>query len=313
MRAPYPWFGGKSRVANIVWREFGDVSNYVEPFAGSLAVLLGRPECHKRSIETVNDKDGYVCNFWRALAGDPEAVIQHCDWPVNEADLTSRHHWLVGDGRTIIERVTEDADYYDAKVAGWWVWGICAWIGTGWCSGTRTSKRPHLGDRGMGVHRQRPHLGNRGMGVHRQGGMPDELRDLADRLRRVRVCCGDWERVVTDGATACGATVGVFLDPPYDLKIRAKGCYNQDEDGLAVRCREWALGKTDDPRFRVILCGYEEEHAEPMAQAGWRMVAWKAQGGYSNPGTPGEGNARKERLWLSPSCLGTGAKQGKLW
>ena len=28
-----------------------------------------------------------------------------------------------------------DPDYYDAKIAGWWLWGICQWIGSGWCSG----------------------------------------------------------------------------------------------------------------------------------------------------------------------------------
>ena len=55
LRAPFPWFGGKSRVAHIVWSHFGDVRNYVEPFAGSLAVLLGRPTEPK--IETVNDLD----------------------------------------------------------------------------------------------------------------------------------------------------------------------------------------------------------------------------------------------------------------
>ena len=41
--APFPYFGGKSRIAHLVWERFGDVPNYVEPFAGSLAVLLGRP------------------------------------------------------------------------------------------------------------------------------------------------------------------------------------------------------------------------------------------------------------------------------
>jgi hypothetical protein len=43
LRAPFPYFGGKSRAAHLVWAAFGDVPNYVEPFAGSLAVLLGRP------------------------------------------------------------------------------------------------------------------------------------------------------------------------------------------------------------------------------------------------------------------------------
>jgi DNA adenine methylase len=56
LRAPFPWFGGKSRVADIVWDRFGDVANYVEPFFGSGAVLLARP--HPPRIETVNDLHG---------------------------------------------------------------------------------------------------------------------------------------------------------------------------------------------------------------------------------------------------------------
>ena len=75
LQAPFPWFGGKSRVGPLVWERFGDVANYVEPFAGSLAVLLARPVGWEGS-ETVNDKDGFVANFWRALQADPDGVAE---------------------------------------------------------------------------------------------------------------------------------------------------------------------------------------------------------------------------------------------
>ena len=68
MKAPFVWFGGKRRVAPQVWEALGDVDNYVEPFAGSLAVLLGRPHDlsdGQRRAETVNDADGMLANFWR--------------------------------------------------------------------------------------------------------------------------------------------------------------------------------------------------------------------------------------------------------
>lgn len=93
LRAPFPWFGGKSRAASIIWERFGDPANYIEPFAGSLAVLLARPT--RPRIETVNDLDCNVANFWRAVKADPEAVAKFADWPVNEADLHARHRWLV--------------------------------------------------------------------------------------------------------------------------------------------------------------------------------------------------------------------------
>ena len=41
-KAPFPWFGGKSRAAETVWGLLGDVPHYVEPFAGALGVS---PQC----------------------------------------------------------------------------------------------------------------------------------------------------------------------------------------------------------------------------------------------------------------------------
>lgn len=68
LAAPFVWFGGKRRVAPEVWAALGDVDNYVEPFAGSLAVLLGRPAWHRQRVETANDDaDAFLANFWRAL------------------------------------------------------------------------------------------------------------------------------------------------------------------------------------------------------------------------------------------------------
>ena len=82
LKAPFPYFGGKRKVADIVWARFGDVYSYVEPFAGSLAVLFGRPTLPR--IETVNDLNCYIANFWRALKADPEEVVKYADGPVNE-------------------------------------------------------------------------------------------------------------------------------------------------------------------------------------------------------------------------------------
>ena len=124
-KAPFPWFGGKARVARMVWKRFGDVAGYIEPFFGSGAVLLNRPlpegSREPAGVETVNDLDGFISNFWRSVRTDPDAVAHHADWPVNENCLHARHTWLLGVKDTLAPRLEGDPDWCDPKVAGWWV------------------------------------------------------------------------------------------------------------------------------------------------------------------------------------------------
>ena len=106
-KSPYPWFGGKARIAKMVWRRFGRVQNYIEPFFGSGAVFLNRPQPFD-GVECINDFDGMVSNFWRAVQADPAAVAHHADWPVVENDLTARHYWLVQQKDSLQARLDRD-------------------------------------------------------------------------------------------------------------------------------------------------------------------------------------------------------------
>jgi hypothetical protein len=299
-----------------VWARFGDPQNYVEPFFGSGAVLLNRPTDAK--IETVNDKDAMLANFWRALQADSQAVAEWADWPVNEADLHARHLWLVTEGKAITERLRTEPEFYDAKVAGWWVWGLCQWIGSGWCLGKSSYGRPfadgrlaherlpHLGSAGRGVHRpsqKLPHLGSAGMGVHSEarGDIYDYFAALAERLRRVRVCCGDWSRVCgptpTDGLGLCG----VFLDPPYPTEAdRDATLYSEEDLSVAHDAAEWAVEAGERKGMRIAFCGYEGSHEFPPS---WECLAWKASGGYGGQKEAENVNAARERIWFSPHCL----------
>ena len=332
LSAPFPWFGGKRQVAGLVWARFGQVRNYVEPFAGSLAVLLGRPSPWQ-GTETVNDRDGFIANFWRALQADPEGVAAAADYPVNECDQHARHVWLVQQRPTLTARLEGSPDYYDVQIAGWWVWGICCWIGAGWCSGDGPwqvdddGRLVHLGDAGRGVHRQLVHLGNAGQGVHRQlvhlgdagqgvhrqrvhlgnagrggSGLVAWMMALAERLRRVRVCCGDWTRVCGPTPTVMQGLTAVLLDPPYADASRTSDLYAVDDSGsVAAAVRTWAIEHGRDARLRIALCGYAGDHAMP---SDWTAVPWKAHGGYGSQGNgSGRANAEREVVWFSPHCL----------
>jgi hypothetical protein len=283
VKSPFPWFGGKSKVAELVWDYLGDVPNYCEPFFGSGAVLLGRPS--EPGTETINDLDCMVANFWRALQHDPEAVAYHAENPVNEADQHARHLWLCSQ-EDFRETMKVDPEFYDTKIAGWWVWGQCIWIGGGWCA----KQLPHLGDAGKGIHRKLTPL-------------LAYMQELAERLKRVRVCCGDWNRILGPSVTFKHGITGVFLDPPYsDLAKRTDNVYSCDSNAVAHLVREWAIANGDNPDLRIALCGYEGEHVMPDA---WSCIRWKAQGGYGSlRDNQGRENATKERIWFSPHCLG---------
>lgn len=304
MKAPFPWFGGKARAADLIWSRLGDVDNYVEPFAGSLAVLLARPHWPFAATraETVNDIDAYVVNFWRAIAADPEAVAAFADNPVNEVDLHARHAWLHAQA-SHVERLKCEPDYHDARIAGYWAWGLSSWIGDHFCRTKPQAAKPHLGDPGKGVNRQLPHLGNPGKGADVPGGCADRRErivgyfcQIADRLRGVRVCCGDWSRVLTPSCTDRLGTTGILLDPPYDVGGTE---YGQSAAGISTAVREWARENGANPMLRIALCGYAEEaHGDDLPD--WECVAWKAGGGYNNLGDGA--NRHRERVWFSPAC-----------
>lgn len=301
LAAPFPYFGGKRRAAPLVWHRFGDPSGYVEPFAGSAAVLLARPAFEGRRVETLNDADGWLVNAWRAIQLSPTDVAAHSSGPVSEIDYHARLAWLQA-RRTpdLVSWLEGDPENHDPKAAGWWLYVMACGIGDPFGKGPwhiidgYLRKLPHLGDAGRGVNRELPHLGDAGQGLI------DYMHALANRLRRVRITCGDWKRVVQPSVTRSGAggdgSRAVFLDPPY---ATSGDLYAHTEDGIAEQVREWCLAAPAD--LRIILCGYDDEH-DALTAAGWTVTEGKAGrgAGYSVR----KDNGRRERLWISPACLG---------
>jgi hypothetical protein len=275
-KTPFVWYGGKRHAAPAVWAALGDTPHYVEPFAGSLAVLLQRPHPANRTYysETANDADGLICNFFRALQHDPQGVAEAASYPVSECDLHARHlavlrwatdperaAWLMGDPR-----------HYDATIAGWWCWGVSCWIGSGFASGDGPwvadargvlvrrggpgvkRQLPHLGDNGQGVNhagarepgvsRQLPHLGDDGRGVNRPQAREPGVRGAAGAGAE------DWrERAAADYAASEGAE---------DWRERAAADYAASEGYhplVMPEVRRWMAYLAARLRHVRVLCG----------------------------------------------------------
>lgn len=322
LQAPFPWFGAKNKAASQIWEALGaDLKVYVEPFGGSLAVLLGRPSSPPNANETVNDTDGLLVNFWRSIKYSPEKVAAAADWPIVEIDLFARHVWLVNNKAEIVDRLHADPEWHDPVAAGWWVWGSCCWIGSGWCSGTGPwnivdgkPAKVEEAERQQGVYRKLPELNSsRGVarqlpiltanqGVNRNTKDPESLvewfRDLSIRLRHVRITFGDWERVLGRSALEVhGTSSGVLLDPPYPEGWDVKSAYaGQTEDARALCERVFtAAVELHERGNRVVLCGYEGTWEPPPK---WTSRKWKPKRGYATS----DENRGREVLWCSPNC-----------
>jgi site-specific DNA-adenine methylase len=329
-KSPFPWFGGKSKAADLIWSRLGsDVKNYCEPFLGSAAVFLRRPKEFSGWI-TLNDFDGLLVNFCRSVSKYPAETAQAAAQPVFEADEHARHLALVTRKADLIGRLMADIDYCEPELAGWWAWGACVWIGSGWCSGKGpwvavkdSEGYPVLrkGDNGKGVNRQLPHLGNNGKGVNRQlvridsgvGCIRNSLGNgsiagtekrqqesiiewfqlLRDNFRNARVACGDWQRVYSPETVTRNGIAGVLLDPPYS---QTRAVYAEDSSTIAHDVRAWCVANGDNPKLRIALCGHDTEHNE-LEGMGWSVETWAKGGGY-------QGADDRERIWFSPHCVG---------
>lgn len=286
LKAPFPYFGGKSKAVPLVWERFGKVDHYIEPFCGSMAMLLGCPDDIRAKRETVNDADCWLINAWRALKYDPEGVADALNEPLFELNVHAYARQCRDDREAYRERFRDETEYHDVVRAARWLSGMSASIGDAFAECKKALLR---GGGACGVHK-----------LVWRGKHADCLAVIRDRLRNVQIASGDWSRVLGSvhlfQNTKCTA---VFLDPPY-ISGKTSDYAGGDEScvpDVIAWCREYG----DDPRLRICLAGHDGDYA----LEGWQFVQWSRHGGYANTGGESEARSLKERegLWFSPHCL----------
>ena len=285
LKAPFPYFGGKSRLAAAIWERLGEVDVYAEPFAGSLAVLLANP--HPAKLEVVCDTDALLCNFWRAMRNDPEALAAQANYPSIQQDLTARHKWLIAWRKDHADKLSEDPDYYDVKAAAWWVWGMSISIGNNWQRDAR-DRMPKIISRGQGVSRIKQPL-------------DDWFANLAQRLSRVIVLNKGWESSVTPVAledtpdSSPKTRRAVFMDPPYLRDNRETGIYGDDDSDQAARdAWDWAV--RHGSRYRIAYACVDGDFDLPPD---WTKITRRFDG-YRNSGQ--NKTEKYDCVMFSPAC-----------
>jgi DNA adenine methylase len=107
LRPPMPYFGSKQTIAEQIVSLMPEHQHYVEPFAGSLSVLLAKP---RTKMETVNDLDDRLMTFWRVLRDQGDELARVCELtphsrgeyvacrdaaPVDDDVETARRVWVL--------------------------------------------------------------------------------------------------------------------------------------------------------------------------------------------------------------------------
>lgn len=240
---PFTYFGGKQTLAPAIAALLPAHEHYVEPFAGSLAVLLAKPRSH---METVNDLDGNLMTFWRVLRDRRDELIRACALtPHSRAE----------------HRAAYDRDECDELETARRVW-VCLTQGRGGQL-RRTGWRHYLDPAGSSA----------GMPGY-LAGYVTRMAPAAQRLARVSLECRPALELIA--AFAPHDDVLLYVDPPYLGSTRMSGGYvhemraDDDHRDLAAALNEC--------RAAVVLSGYPSQLYDAL-YADWHRVEMAASTG----------------------------------
>lgn len=246
MKPPFAYYGGKSRIADQIVALLPDHEYYVEPFAGSLAVLLAKPVAR---MEVVNDLDSRLMTFWRVLRERPDELIRVCALtPHSRAEHQASRDLDGCDDLETARRV--------------WVWLSQSRTGTLKKTGWRFFVNPHGSSVGMPAYIE---------------GYVERMAAVAERLHAVSL----ENRPALELIEAYGAHSDalIYADPPYLAEVRAGRNYGT-EMATAGEHRELAEA-LNACAAAVVLSGYDSPLYVELYD-GWHrteIVTGNGQGG----------------------------------
>lgn len=270
MRPPVSYYGGKGRLAGWIASLLPPHRVYLEPFAGSCAVLLAKPPA---THELVNDLDGDVVNFFRCLRDHPDELERACrltPYAREEFDAAD----LTDPGVDDLERARR-----------WWV------------------RATHSINNNVTPHRSFSVSTKRGSCDARSTlNLVGRFDAVATRLRPVVIECRPAIEVITQHADA--DTV-VYADPPYLAATRSmRGRKTREytrEYAHEADHRELAAVLNATPAA-VLLSGYPSPLYDAL-YAGWQRVERRVHRPSSNAGR-GERHHAVEVVWSNRPLQG---------
>jgi DNA adenine methylase len=258
VKPPFTYYGGKTALADRIVEALPAHLHYVEPFAGSLAVLLAKPVS---PYETANDLSGDIVTFWRVLRDRSEELLRVCSLtPHSRAELELSYLPCRDDeieqARRVWVRLTQG----------------------------RTSRLTPTGWRS----RAKP----AGASVPRYlTGYSERLQAAAQRLANVSLECRPAVEVIERYGGHDG--VLIYADPPYLASTRNGTNYAHEMAGPnSHRALADALG---DCKAAVVLSGYHSLLYDQLYD-GWYVYEISTSTHQGNGGADYNAS-RTEVLW----------------
>ena len=261
---PVPYFGGKITAAPRIVSLLPPHQHYVEPYAGSLAVLLAKP---RAPFETVNDLDQQLVTFWRVLRDRRPDLEYVCALTPHSRAEHAAAYEAAADDLEVARRVWVQLTQGRAGVR----------TSTGW------------------RHYQQP------AGT---ANIPDYLRGYvarmpaaAERLHGVSLECRPALELITKYGRAPG--VLLYVDPPYLGDVRGA-----DDNTNRAGCRRYLHEMFSEADHRelgaalractasVVLSGYPSGLYDLELFPDWHRSAFTA-----STGQGGRWGNRTEVLW----------------
>jgi len=261
-RIAFGWYGGKFSHLEWLLPLLPECHHYCEPFGGSAAVLLNRAPS---AVETYNDLDNEVVNFFRVLREEKEALIE----AIGLTPFSREEFYLACAGSESATSSLERARRFFVRARQ---------VRTG------LAQRASLGRWANCKNTSR--AGMSGV-VSRWLGSVESLPEIAERLLRVQIENRPWEEIL---AVYDGPGTLFYCDPPYPHETRGDcSAYGFEMDDRQHERLGEALRKI---RGRAAVSSYDNSLYGRMF-GDWRRIEAPAKQCHSVK------KVRREVLWVN--------------
>lgn len=234
--SPITWFGGKSALAERIVQVFPAHATYVEPFGGSMAVLLAK---NPSPVEVYNDIDAGLVNLFRVVR-DPvlmERLREALEFtPYSRAEFNAAHEADSDPVEAARRFMVRQRQSYSGVNR---VWGFVI------DDANHKATTIRRWEKGIEV-----------------------LRDVCKRIRDVQIEQDDWRTVLRryDRKQTL-----FYLDPPYVPETRVQGKYTHE---LTMADHAELVQALLAIKGKVVLSGYRHECYAPLESEGWQRLEW---------------------------------------